>query len=59
MLLLLALAAGVAVPLAHLTARWAFRRYLRKIEEEKAAAAAATGDAGATGNRNADGDASA
>lgn len=60
-LLLLALAAGVAVPLAHLTARWAFRRYLRKIEEEKAAAAAAaaTGDAGATGNRNADGDASA
>jgi ssDNA-binding Zn-finger/Zn-ribbon topoisomerase 1 len=36
-LFLLALASGIAVPVTHLTAKWFFKRYLLKIEAEKAA----------------------
>ncbi len=34
-LLLLALFSGIAVPVGHLAAKWAFRRYLNKLEAEK------------------------
>jgi ssDNA-binding Zn-finger/Zn-ribbon topoisomerase 1 len=36
-LFLLALFSGIAVPAGHLTAKWAFRRYLKRAEEAKAA----------------------
>lgn len=58
-LLLMALGAGVAVPLGHLTMRWAFRRYLKRVEEDRAAALAAAGQAAATADRGAGSDASA
>jgi hypothetical protein len=35
-LFLLALFSGIAVPAGHLTAKWAFRRYLKRAEEAKA-----------------------
>jgi len=34
-LFLLSLFSGIAVPVVHLTAKWAFRRYLNKVEAEK------------------------
>jgi hypothetical protein len=54
-MLLLAVAAGVAVPVAHLAARVAFRRYLKRIDEEKAAAAGTVGDATPGADRGAGG----
>jgi hypothetical protein len=58
-LLLMALGAGIAVPLGHLTMRWAFRRYLKRIEEEKVAAAATAAEAPLAADRGAGSDASA
>ena len=39
-LFLLSLFSGIAVPVVHLTARWAFRRYLNKVEAEKGSGSA-------------------
>ena len=39
-LFLLSLFSGIAVPVAHLTAKWVFRRYLNRAEAEKASESA-------------------
>jgi hypothetical protein len=54
-LLALALLSGIAVPVGHMTLKWLFRRYARKLKEQEALANTQASDHPAAGDRPAGG----